>query len=132
MVSTEQRGVKRRERNLFGAQFGEEFGEVCAWPEQAVAKWCWSYRYAASGACRRRDRARSIRWRRAFSASLGLLACYDTHFFRASRTASRNAVCNGSNAECDIFSTAGVAFCGVPGPNGGCGSYSRASVRNRA
>jgi hypothetical protein len=32
MVSTEQRGVKRRERNLFGAQFGE-FGEVCAWPE---------------------------------------------------------------------------------------------------
>jgi len=61
-----------------------------------------------------------------------LRVCYDTHFFRASRAASRNAVCNGSNAECDIFSTAGVAFSGVPDPYGGCGSYSRASVRNRA
>jgi hypothetical protein len=59
-------------------------------------------------------------------------AGYDTHFFRASRAASRKAVCNGSNAECDILTTAGVAFCGVPGPKGGCGSYSRARVRKRA
>ena len=58
--------------------------------------------------------------------------CYESHFFRASTAASRNAACSGSNAGCDIFSTAGVAFSGTPLPNGGCGSYSSARVRNRA
>jgi hypothetical protein len=30
MLSTAYRGVHRRIRSPYGAQFGEEFGEVCA------------------------------------------------------------------------------------------------------
>jgi hypothetical protein len=38
MLSTEYRGAKRNDRSLWGAQFGEEFGEVVVTDNSATGR----------------------------------------------------------------------------------------------